>query len=346
MAKRSLPNRSLIDQLDDAIQAMLAQLGGGVKGPREDFDPRVVALLGIARDLRDLPREDFKVRLRTNLERSSQMENAAKQAISTDASKQAEMMPSGFHTIAPYIIVPRAGEFIEFLKNAFGGTERFRVGREPGSEFIMHAEVTIEKSTIELADANEQFPAAPMTIHLYFDNADMFYARAIQAGATSIYEVGEHVSGDIQGAVRDPFGNLWYIAMKGDWTPGPGELVPSVQPYLHLRGSEKMIPFLESAFGGVVTGHVPRSPEGHVLHATVQIGDNTLELDEAHGEFQPMPCHLHLHIDNADAMYARALRAGATSVDAPSNKPYGRSGGVKDPFGNTWYMTSPLQPNT
>ncbi len=227
------------------------------------------------------------------------MENAAKQAISSDASKQGEAMPSGYRTIAPYIIVPRAGEFIEFLVNAFGGTERFRVPREPGSEFIMHAEVAIGNSVIELADANEQIPAAPMTIHLYADDADSVFA------------------------------------------PGP-EGVPSVQPYLHLRDSEKMIPFLENAFGGVVQGHVPTSPEGHVLHATIQIGDNTLELDEAHGEFQRMPCHLHLHVDDADAMYARALRAGATSIDAPSDKPYGRSGGVKDPFGNSWYMTSPL----
>src|SRR5258706_3569650 len=333
--------RSLIDQLDQAVQVMLARPDSRLAGAREDFDPSVAALLGIARDLRDLPREDFKVRLRTNLERSSQMENAAKQAVSSDAAKQAETMPSGYHTIAPYIIVPRAGEFIEFLVKAFGRAERFRVGRAPGSELIMHAEMEIGNSIIELADANEQIPAAPMTIHLYVDDADSFFARAIDAGATSIYEVGDHVSGDRQGAVRDPFGNLWYIAMIQGWTPGP-EGVPSVQPYLHLRGSEKMIPFLENAFGGVVTGHVPTSPEGHVLHATIQIGDNTLELDEAHGEFQPMPCHLHLHVDDADAMYARAIRAGATSIDAPSNKPYGRSGGVKDLFGNSWYMTSPL----
>jgi PhnB protein len=341
MAKRSLPNRILIDQLENAIQAMLARPDAPVAGPREVFDPSVAALVSIARDLRNLPREGFRMRLRTTLQRSIQMENAAKQAISSHASKQ-EAMPGGYHTIAPYVIVPRAGEFIEFLTNAFGGTERFRVGRDPGSELIMHAEVVVGNSIIELGDAYDPIPAAPTAIHLYVDDAYSFFKRAIDAGATSVYEVGEHVSGDIQGAVRDPFGNLWYIAMKGDWTPAPGELVPSVQPYLHLRGSEKMIPFLENAFGGVVTGPVPMSPEGHVLHATVRIGDNTLELDEAHGEFQPMPCHLHLHVNDADALHARALSAGATSIDAPSNKPYGRSGGVKDPFGNSWYITSPL----
>jgi PhnB protein len=264
---------------------------------------------------------------------------------SHDVAKQVEALPGGYHTIAPCIIVPRAAEFIEFLKNAFGATERFRFEIPDGSGLLMHAEVIIGNSIIELADASEKAPAAPQTIHLYVDNADSFFARAIDAGASSIYEVGGHVSGDRQGAVRDAFGNLWYIAMIQGWTPGP-EGVPSVQPYLHLRNSEKMIPFLQNAFGGVVMGHVPTSPEGHVLHATIQIGDNTLEIDEAHGEFQPMPCHLHLHVADADAMYSRAMRAGATSMDAPSDKPYGHSGAVKDAFGNTWYVTSPLQQKT
>src|SRR5260221_5574739 len=179
-----MPKRSPIEQLDQSVQAMLARPDGRLAGPREDFDPSVAALLRIAGDLRDLPREDFKVRLRTNLERSSQMENAAKQAISSDASKQAETMPGGYHTIAPYIIVPRAGEFIEFLTNAFGGTERFRVPRGPGSEFIMHAEVAIGNSVIELADASEQIPAAPTASHLYVDDPDSFFPRALDEGAT------------------------------------------------------------------------------------------------------------------------------------------------------------------
>jgi PhnB protein len=338
-----MAKRSLIDQLEQALQAMLPRPAGRRVRPGKDLHRNLAPLLRIAQSLRDLPREDFKARLRVDLERRISMTSSAKPAPedSHESAKQAEALPGGYHTIAPYIIVPRAAEFVEFLKKAFGATERFRVGREPGSEFIMHAEVSIGNSVIELADANEQIPAAPMAIHLYVDDADSVFARAIDAGATSIYAVGDHVSGDRQGAIRDPFGNLWYVAMIHGWTPGP-EGVPSVQPYLHLRGSEKMIPFLEKAFGGVVTGHVPRSPEGHVLHATIQIGDNTLELDEAQGEFQPMPCHLHLHVSNADAMYAQAMKAGATSLDPPSDKPYGRSGGVKDAFGNSWYLTSPL----
>jgi PhnB protein len=246
-------------------------------------------------------------------------------------------MPPGFHTITPYIIVPRASEFIDFLKRAFAATERLRVPMPDG--LLMHAEVAVGDSMIELADANEKVPPAPAAIHLYVSDADATYANAIAAGAASLYEPADQPWGDRQGAARDPFGNIWYIATNKSWTPGPGEL-RTVQVYLHLHGADKMIPFLQNAFGAEALG-VAKSPEGTVLHATIKIGDNTLEIDEAHGEFQPMPCHLHLYVPNADAQYDRALRAGATSIEPPTDKPYGeRSACVKDPWCNTWYVAT------
>ena len=269
------------------------------------------------------------------------MASSAKPAASAAQNKQASSAVE-YHTIAPYIIVPRAAQFIDFLKATFGATERFRFARPESPQILMHAEVVVGDSIIELADTNEQISAAPQAIHLYVDNADASYQRAVMAGAKSVYAVADQPWGDRQGAVRDQFGNLWYIATPRGWTPAPGQ-IRTVQPFLHLVDAEEMIVFLQNAFGGRVQGSVPKSPNGKVLHATIQIGDNTLELAEADGEFQPMPCHLHLHVDDADAMYEQAIKAGATSVDPPSNKPYGRSGGVKDAFGNSWYMTSLLE---
>src|SRR6202790_990971 len=124
-----------------------------------------------------------------------------------------------FNNIAPYIVVNGAAKFIEFLKTAFQGTERLRVPRPDGE--VMHAEIGIGNSVIELADANEQHPPRPTTIHLYVDDADATYERALRAGATSIYPVGEHVSGDRQGCAKDEWGNVWYIAMAKGWDPGP-----------------------------------------------------------------------------------------------------------------------------
>lgn len=253
------------------------------------------------------------------------------------AKSELHYMRPGFSSITPYIVIHGAAQFIDFLKAAFAGTERLRVPLPDGS--LMHAEVAVGNGIIETADANDQFPAAPTDIHLYVHDADVTYARALQAGARPVYEVADQPWGDRQGAVQDPFGNHWYIAMVKGWTPGP-EGIRTVQPYLHLHGSQEMIPFVEAAFGAEALG-VATSPEGAVLHATIRIGNATLEIDEAHGEFQPKPCHLHIYVPDADAVYAQALRAGATSVETPQDKPYGdRSAGVQDPFGNSWFIAT------
>jgi PhnB protein len=248
-------------------------------------------------------------------------------------------MRPGFSSITPYIVIQDAARFMEFLKSAFHATERLRVPLPDGR--LMHAEMAVGNGIIETADANDQYPAAPTDIHLYVDDALATYDRAVQAGAKPMYAVADQPWGDRQGAVKDQFGNHWYIATAKGWTPGP-EGLPSVQPYLHLREAHKIIPFLEAAFGAEALG-VHKSPQGAVLHGTIRIGNATLEIDEAHDEYQPKPCHLHVYVPDADAVYAQALQAGASSVEAPQDKPYGdRSAGVKDPFGNSWFIATYL----
>ena len=103
-----------------------------------------------------------------------------------------------------------------------------------------------------------------------------------------------------------------------------------------------MIAFLEAAFGAEALG-VAKSAEGIVLHGTMRIGNATLEIAEAHGEFQPMPCHLHVYVPDTAAVYAQALRVGATSIETPQDKPYGdRAAGVQDAWGNSWFIATHL----
>ena len=71
-----------------------------------------------------------------------------------------------------------------------------------------------------------------------------------------------------------------------------------------------------------------------------------VELSEAHGPYQTMPTAIFLSVDDADAVYDRAVRAGAVSTQAPAERPYGRVGFVKDPFGTTWYIAAPNKSNT
>jgi len=106
-------------------------------------------------------------------------------------------------------LVRGAAQLIDFLKEAFGAQEAYRV---PGPEGIMHAEMRIGDSTVMLADAMGGFGPMPMVLFLYVEDADAVYKRALQAGGTSIQELKDQFWGDRAGAVKDDFGNVWWIA--------------------------------------------------------------------------------------------------------------------------------------
>ena len=121
----------------------------------------------------------------------------------------------GFHTVTPYLMVREADKLIDFVKRVFGATELFRgIGSEGG----MHAEIRIGDSMVMIGGAwnGEQIPAA---IYLYMDDVDAIYAAALQAGATSIAEPADQPYGDRNAGVKDPFGNIWYIATHKEDVP-------------------------------------------------------------------------------------------------------------------------------
>jgi PhnB protein len=331
-----MPKRSpaIVLQLDRAIAAMLAS---APSKSQPKLSAAVAQLVPIANALRDLPRPEFKAALKADLQRRTTMTEAAAPAPATPDTPK--FRRPGFKNIAPYFLVHGAPQFIDFLVFAFEATERLRVPRPGGT--IMHAEVAIGPSdVIELADANEQYPARPMTTHLYVPDAHAAYARAVEAGATGVRPPNDaHPSGDRWGVVTDAFGNTWFIATPRGWVPGP-EGLRTVQPYLHLREADKMIPFVEAAFAGNASG-VAKSPEGVILHATIEIAGATFEIAEARSGSEASPHYLHVYVPDTDAAYAKAIAAGATGVTPPSDAPYGdRTANVKDPFGNTWFLAT------
>jgi len=336
MPKR-LPKRPLAERVDEVVQAMLVS-----KQPRPEAVVRrdLAALTAIARELRYLPREEFRATLGSDLQRraSMSMKEGTVSSAAVVPAKTAQFRRENFPNIAPYFLVENAAKFIDFVTAAFSGTERIRVPRPDGS--IMHAEVAIGNSVIELGDANEQYPQRFMTTHLYVPDADATYANALAAGATPVYApTDDHPSGDRWGEAKDPFGNTWYIATRKSRVPGPEGFL-TVQPYLHLRDAHNMIPFIEAALGAQATG-LHKSPDGRVLHATIEIAGATFEIDEAQGE--PQQSYLHVYVPDTDGLYAQAVAAGAKGVHAPYTAPYGdRAAGIVDPFGNTWFLATNL----
>jgi PhnB protein len=181
-----------------------------------------------------------------------------------------------------------------------------------------------------------------MAFHMYVPDCDATYQRALEAGGISLAEPVDQFYGERSASVKDPAGNFWYIATyKGENYKWEG--APDVQPYLHPLRALPVIDFLKRAFGAEELGRFA-SPDGVIHHATMKIGNAHLEMGEAHGIYQPMPGMFYLYVPDCDAVYHRALAAGATSIAAPTDHDYGdRSGGVKDAFGNQWYIATRIK---
>jgi len=117
----------------------------------------------------------------------------------------------------------------------------------------------------------------------------------------------------------------------------------SVSPYLVVDGAARLIDFLAQTFDAAEVERFT-APGNRVGHAEVRIGDSVVMLGDAHGEHKAMQAMLYVYVDDVDASYQRALAAGGTSVQAPTDHFYGdRSGGVKDPCGNVWYIATHIE---
>src|SRR5258705_7903919 len=116
-------------------------------------------------------------------------------------------IPSHYNRLMPYIIIPNAYKFIEFMKNVFGVTEQVIVPRSEG--VIMHGELRIGEAVIMFADTTEQIAAKPAGIFIYVDNVNETYKKALAAGAASLMEPMQQPYGYTCG-LHDPFGNDWW----------------------------------------------------------------------------------------------------------------------------------------
>jgi len=121
-----------------------------------------------------------------------------------------KLIPEGYHTVTPYLVVEGASKLIDFIKQAFGGQEIHRMATPDGK--IMHAEVKIGDSRIMLGEAGGPYKPMPASIYLYVTDTDATYKRALAAGATSETEPKDQFYGDRNAGVRDASGNRWFIA--------------------------------------------------------------------------------------------------------------------------------------
>ena len=113
----------------------------------------------------------------------------------------------------------------------------------------------------------------------------------------------------------------------------------TVMPYLILEDAAAFIRFMETVFNAKLNFTTMRD-EKNIMHAEIMIDDCTIMLADATEQTGKQPACLFIHSEKCDETYKLAIEAGASSLREPSDQPYGRSAGVKDPFGNSLWITS------
>ncbi len=113
----------------------------------------------------------------------------------------------------------------------------------------------------------------------------------------------------------------------------------TVIPYLIINNALDFLDFMQNLFDAeIVSKHMHN--ETTLMHAELKVGNATIMCGAASAEWQPLNSSLFIYVDDADASYAKALELGCTSIMELSNQNYGRTCGVKDVYGNVWWITS------
>jgi PhnB protein len=115
----------------------------------------------------------------------------------------------------------------------------------------------------------------------------------------------------------------------------------TVTPYLTVRNAPKVIEFLKQAFGAKLSHDAIKRPDGSIMHAQIIIGDSRIMIAEENEMAKATVSTLYVYVPNVDAVYQQAIKAGGSNVMEPMDMFYGdRSGGVRDPSGNSWFIAT------
>jgi PhnB protein len=140
-----------------------------------------------------------------------------------------EPIPASYPRVTPYLIVDGASAAIDFYTSVLGATERMRMSAPEGR--VGHAELDLGDSVIMLADESPEVDArspstvggSPVSLHVYVEDADATFKRALDAGAKTLQPVEDKFYGDRSGTFEDPFGHRWHVATHVEDVP-PDEM--------------------------------------------------------------------------------------------------------------------------
>ncbi|MEO1367233.1 MAG: VOC family protein [Acidobacteriota bacterium] len=123
-------------------------------------------------------------------------------------------IPEGYAALTPYLCLEDTAGFLIFAEKAFGAEPRALHRDDDGR--LVHGELTIEGCRLEISEVAADWKPTGGAFHLFVEDPDATYARAIDAGAESLYPVTDHAYGERSGGVKDRWGQSWYLAAVTD----------------------------------------------------------------------------------------------------------------------------------
>jgi uncharacterized glyoxalase superfamily protein PhnB len=265
--------------------------------------------------------------------------------------------------ILPHVVYQNVAEAIAWLSKTFGFSEHYRYGdsRDPSG-----AQVNLGKAWFMLYKAKEgratpgHLGASTQSLTVFVEDVDAHFERAKTAGVQILEEPHETVYGEYQYAAKDLAGHHWLFSRHAhdlnpaDWGAHVSKgfklaSATSLSPMLSVRKGGKAIDFYKAAFGTEVLFRL--DGEGGEIVAELAVGASQFWVaDESpkHKNFSPESLggstkRLVLVVDDPDAIFERALKAGATTVWPVEDQPYEwRVGRAVDPFGPHWEIGKPL----
>jgi len=133
-----------------------------------------------------------------------------------------DSLPDGYNTVTAYLVVKDASAALKFYRDAFGAEELLRLPG-PGGEGVLHSEMRIGNSVVMVADervgstsarAPESLGATSVTLHLYVDDVDTLFHKAVAGGCKVAMPLYDAFWGDRYGKVTDPFGHEWSMSTR------------------------------------------------------------------------------------------------------------------------------------
>lgn len=114
----------------------------------------------------------------------------------------------------------------------------------------------------------------------------------------------------------------------------------TVMPYLCIKNAESFLSFTKKVFGAIEKMKTLRGDKT-VQHGEIMIGGSTIMFSGSTSEFPPVNAHFFIYVEDVDATYQKAVELSAETIENIAEQDYGRSCGIRDPFGNVWWITTP-----